>query len=151
MNKYKYYSVIVIAFCILISLGIGINGYYEYQKLKSSQSALEHYKTAPKNLLSPEPDSFNQAYTSSTTKLIIPKIGLDCWIRSDTVNAYDSVYHYAESVLPGQNGECGLLGHRTTYSGPFKKLGSLKIDDQVIIEDLTLSKRYVYKVTTNGK
>ncbi|HSO26179.1 MAG TPA: sortase, partial [Methanobacteriaceae archaeon] len=99
----------------------------------------------------PDPSSFNQAYTSTTTKLIIPKIGLDCWIRSDTVNAYDSVYHYPESVLPGQNGECGLLGHRTIYSGPFKKLGNLKIGDQVIIEDLTLSKRYVYKVTSNGK
>jgi sortase A len=151
MNKYKTYSVIIIAICIVISLGIGITGYYEYQKLKSSQSALEHYKTAPKNLLNPEPGSFNNAYVSTTTKLIIPHIGLNCWVRSDTVNAYDSVYHYAESVLPGQNGECGLLGHRTTYSGPFKKLGSLRIGDEVIIEDLVLSKKYTYKVTSNGK
>ncbi len=151
MNKYKNYSVAIIAICIVISLGIGIIGYYEFQKMKDSQAALEHYKNAPKNLLNPDTSSKNSVYASNTAKLIIPKIGLNCWIRSDTVNAYNSVYHYSESVSPGQPGECGLLGHRTTYSGPFKKLGTLKVGDQVIIEDLILSKKYIYKVSSNGK
>jgi sortase A len=151
MNKYKTYSVAIIAVCMVISLGIAIIGYYEFQQLKDSQAALEHYKTAPKNLLDPDASSTNSAYVSNTAKLIIPKIGLNCWIRSDTVNAYNSVYHYSESVYAGNPGECGFLGHRTTYSGPFKKLGTLKVGDQVIIEDLILSKKYIYEVSSNGK
>jgi sortase A len=66
------------------------------------------------------------------------------------VNAYNAVYHYPESVYPGQPGECGILGHRTTYSGLFKNLGTLQIGDKVIIVDTVMKKRYTYEVTSNG-
>lgn len=83
-------------------------------------------------------------------KLLIPKINLECRIRSDTVNAYDSVYHYPESVYPGENGECGLMGHRTMYSAPLNKIDELKPGDLVIIHDFLTSKKYIYKVVSNG-
>lgn len=151
MNKYKTYSAAIVVIGIVFCLGMGVISYYKFQDLKKSQAALDNYKAAPKDVLEPTVSASNGTYSSNSAKLVIPKMGLNCWIRSDTVNAYNSVYHYSESVLPGQNGECGLLGHRTTYSGPFKKIGTLKVGDQVIIEDLSLSKKYIYKVTSNGK
>jgi len=75
---------------------------------------------------------------------------VDATIRSDTVNAYNSIYHYPESVNPGQSGECEFLSHRTKYSGLFGKLGSLKVGDEVIVKDYSSNKKYIYKVTSNG-
>ena len=83
-------------------------------------------------------------------ELMIPKLGVDCNIRSDTVNAYDAVYHYPESVDFGQPGEIGLLGHRTTYSHLFLNIASLQIGDKAIIIDPTIQKKYTYAVTSNG-
>ena len=88
------------------------------------------------------------SYTNA--QLIIPKLNVTATIRSDTVNAYNSVYHYPASVMPGKAGECGILGHRTKYSGLFKNIASLKAGDQAIIKDFTQRKKYVYEVTSNG-
>jgi sortase A len=41
------------------------------------------------------------------------------------------VGHFLQSVLPGENNNCVLSGHRDTV---FKKLGSLKIGDQLITQ-----------------
>jgi len=84
-------------------------------------------------------------------KISIPKLGVNCGISSDTVNDYNTVYHYTESVSPGENGECGLLGHRTTYSAPFAYIRILKPGDLVIIYDEINRKRYNYLVESNGQ
>lgn len=81
--------------------------------------------------------------------LKIPRLGVNCSIRSDTVNAYNAAYHYPESVALGQPGECGLMSHRTTYSALFRHLDWLKIGDNVIVTDLMRTK-YTYSVTSNG-
>lgn len=81
--------------------------------------------------------------------LKIPRLSVDCSIRSDTVNAYNAAYHYPESASIGQLGECGLMSHRTTYSALFRHLDWLKIGDKVILTDLKRTK-YTYSVTSNG-
>ncbi|BAW30827.1 MAG TPA: class E sortase [Methanothermobacter sp.] len=149
MRKYKIYSIIIILTCIIISSLIVVKGYQDFEKLKKSQKHLEEYKNAPKELLNPEIPTTTEH--TIIGKLIIPSIGLEVWIREDTVNAYDSVYHYPESVMPGEPGDCGILGHRTRYSGPFQLIGNLKPGDTVIIEDMQTSKRYIYKVVSNGQ
>jgi sortase A len=151
MSKNQVYYTGIIIVCLIFSLGLGITGYYEFQKLKSSENTntLDNYKAAPEKLLDPEPDQV-QAYKAPNFRLVIPKIGLESKIRSDTVNAYDYVYHYDKSVMPGQPGECAFLGHRTTYSAPFRKIGSLKKGDEVIIKDLSIAKKYTYEVSSNG-
>lgn len=144
--------ILILSICVLICFGIFFTGYNDFQKLKSSQTSLQKYKNAPKNLL--EPDVvFNGGTTQNTLSylMIIPKMDLEVYIRSDTVNAYDSVYHYPESVMPGQGGDCGILGHRTRYSGPFNKIARLEPGDKVIIKDLILSKKYTYQVVSNGE
>jgi sortase A len=148
MSKYKFISFAIILLCLIISLKIIIAGLEQLEELKVTKDKLEMFKNNP-NLLDPKIDSANGF--SYTSQLLIPKIGADYWIRSDTVNAYNSVYHYPESVYPGEKGECAILGHRTTYSGPFHNLGSLKVGDQVIINDQVLSKQFIYKVFSNGK
>jgi len=152
MRKYKFLSVIVILACILIASGIIIVAYEKSLELNAARASIETYKikkSAPVDILDPTIIKGNTNFISA--KLVIPKIDVNGIIRSDTVNGYNTVYHYPESVLPGQSGECGLLSHRTKYSGLFGKLGSLDVGDEVIIKDYTVSKKYVYKVTSNGK
>jgi sortase A len=82
--------------------------------------------------------------------LDIPSIGANFGIRSDTVNAYDSVYHYSKSVYPGENGKSGLMGHHTHYSAPFMNINLLKKGDKIIINDFLTLKKYIYTVNYNG-
>lgn len=147
MRKYKLYSTLIFSICVLISLSIVLIAFEEYPKVIKAQDSLKTYQermSSPVDALNPD---ISGSYTG---ELIIPKLGVDCTIRSDTVNAYNAVYHYPESVKPGQPGECGILGHRTTYSGLFKNISSLEIGDKVIVKDSTLKKEYTYSVTSNG-
>jgi sortase A len=119
------------------------------QQVSDAGNTLKAYKermSSPVNALDPSAASI--AMTNG--ELIIPKLDVDCTIRSDTVNAYDSVYHYPESATYGQPGECAILGHRTTYSGIFKNIGDLEPGDEIIVKDLILKKKYTYQVTSNG-
>lgn len=149
MSKYRLYSILIISVCALISLSILTIVYESYPKVINAQNNVKNYQEKMSNPV----DALDPNGLSGSTyvgELVIPKLGVDCTIRSDTVNAYNAVYHYPESVAPGQAGECGILGHRTTYSGLFKNIGSLQIGDQVIIRDSVLKKEYIYAVTSNG-
>lgn len=153
MRNSRLISVVIILICLLVCCSIIMVAYSDFNKLKSSQARLEHYKNAPRDLLDPDisPQAESRAGGSTILgRLIIPRLDLNVMIRTDTVNAYNSVYHYTESVMPGSNGDCGLLGHRTTYSGPFRHITSLKVGDTVIIQDEILSKKYVYQVVSTG-
>jgi sortase A len=151
MIKYKLLSIIVVLGCIMLSLAIIIDGYQKSQELSAYQTNLYLHgnKSAPVNVLFPTTTNSLSGSTDQY-RLVIPKMGVNARISSVTVNGYNTVYHYPESVEPGQNGECGLLSHRTKYSGLFGKLGSLRPGDEVIIKDYSISKKYVYKVTSNG-
>jgi len=148
MLRYKFLSVMIVLGCLFFSLNMVITGYEKLQEIESVKTQINSYESS--DVLDPESRSSGAHVMSSVLELEIPKIDLECQIRSDTVNAYNSVYHYPESVEPGKNGECGLLGHRTTYSGPFRKIGKLDPGDLVIIKDIVKSKKYTYKVTSNG-
>ncbi len=96
----------------------------------------------------------NTPSASTTTviwaSVIIPSIKVSWNIRSDTVNEYNSVYHYNESYYPEQNGTCGLLGHHTIYSAPFAEIDQLKTGDSVVIDDYLTQREYIYQVYSNG-
>ena len=149
MKRYSIYSFLIIVACVVLSVGIVMAAYSQYQELQTAQKSIKDYKermSNPVNAL--DPTSSVAGYLNYD--LIIPKLGISCNIRGDTVNAYNAVYHYPESVMPGKPGECGFLGHRTTYSGLFTNISSLKVGDEVIIRDYILQKKYVYQVTSNG-
>jgi len=152
MLKYKILSVAIIVMSILICSVIIINAFEKSSLLNSYNAALQAQgnKSKPINVLNPTITGPTSTGRIGRSRLIIPKIGVDSSIRSDTVNAYNAVYHYPESVDPGKSGECGFLSHRTKYSGLFGKLGSLKVGDEVIVKDYSSNKKYIYKVTSNG-
>jgi len=41
--------------------------------------------------------------------------------------------HYVGTSMPGQAGNVGIAGHRTTYGAPFNNLDHLAINDQIIL------------------
>lgn len=153
MLKYKILSAAIILGCILISLSIIMAGYEKSQELSSYNAALQTYgnKSSPINALNPTITKSSSNGGLTNCMIVIPKMGVNAKISTTTVNAYNTVYHYPESVNPGQPGECGFLSHRTKYSGLFGKLGSLEVGDEVIVKDYSSNKKYTYKVTSNGQ
>lgn len=80
-------------------------------------------------------------------KLVIPKMGANINIRSDTLNANNAVYHYPKSVYFGTPGECAMIGHRTTWTAPMNKIHTLTTGDLIYIYDYTARKisTYIYQ------
>ncbi|HEX3014459.1 MAG TPA: class E sortase [Methanobacterium sp.] len=151
MSKYKILAAAIVLICIIVSSVIIIVGYEKSQELNAYKNNLylRGDGSAPVNILNPTSNSLSGS-TSDEYRIVIPKMGVNAKINSASVNGYNTVYHYPESAEPGQNGECGLLSHRTHYSGLFRGLGTLRPGDEVIIKDYTISKKYIYKVTSNG-
>lgn len=150
MRKYRILSFLVLFICAVFAFNMLFILMDKMQEVEAAQKSVKNYKermSAPVDALDP---NTNSAMAVTSGELIIPKINVDCSIRSDTVNAYDAVYHYPQSAAFGQPGECGILGHRTTYSGLFNDIGNLEPGDKVIIKDLILKKVYTYEVTSNG-
>jgi len=149
ISKYKIASVLIVLFCVLLATSIAIAGFQQMKNVTKAQNAVKEYKermSNPVNAL--DPTDFSGSYMNA--QLYIPKLNVVAAIRSDTVNGYNIVYHYPESVMPGKPGECGILGHRTKYSGLFTNIASLKPGDKAIIRDFIQRKKFVYQLTSNG-
>jgi sortase A len=80
--------------------------------------------------------------------LVIPRIGLDVFVVQG-VGENDlrrGPGHYPQTVLPGQNGNAAIAGHRTTYGAPFYSLNELKTGDPISLTD-TAGRTFVYRVS----
>lgn len=153
MRRYRVLSIVIIVGCLLFSISGMFIIFDKMQEANSAQQSVKKYKermSAPVDVLNPL-TSNAAAAAAPNAKLVIPKLGVDCYIRTDTVNVYNAVYHYPQSAAFGQPGEAGILGHRTTYSALFKNINSLAPGDRVIVKDLVLKKVYTYQVTSNGE
>ncbi|WP_344245695.1 class E sortase [Actinocorallia libanotica] len=53
--------------------------------------------------------------------------------------------HYPGTAMPGQVGNTVFSGHRTTYGGPFNRVGELVAGDQILVDTATAT--HVYRVT----
>ncbi|WP_226671511.1 class D sortase [Metabacillus litoralis] len=75
--------------------------------------------------------------------LIIPKLeaSLPIYHGTDEDELEKGVGHYAESVLPGDDDNSVLSGHRDTV---FRELGEVGVGDSLIVE--TKSETFTYKV-----
>jgi sortase A len=81
-------------------------------------------------------------------RLEAPSIGLD-WIVVSGVGVDElkkGPGHYPDTPLPGQGGNVGIAGHRTTYGAPFFRIDELTPGADIILTSTT-GDRYVYKVT----
>lgn len=77
----------------------------------------------------------------------IPAMGIDQVIVSgtQTQDLRQGPGHYTGTPLPGQAGNSGVAGHRTTYGHPFYSLSVLKVGDPVVLT--TVQGVFVYDTT----
>lgn len=78
------------------------------------------------------------------TRLQIPKIKLDVLVVEGTTPAAlrAGAGHYPSTPLPGEAGNVGIAGHRTTFGRPFNHLDELGPGDEVIL--ITPFKKFHY-------
>src|SRR4051794_1451807 len=79
------------------------------------------------------------------TLLRTPKIGVKILVVQGTTPAAlrAGAGHYVNTPLPGEAGNVGIAGHRTTFARPFNRLDELKPGDTVSLE--TPFATYTYK------
>lgn len=80
------------------------------------------------------------------TRLKIPKLGVDVLVVEGTTLAAlkAGAGHYPETPLPGESGNVGIAGHRTTYGRPFNQLDRMTAGDKVLL--ITPFAQYTYAV-----
>ena len=52
--------------------------------------------------------------------------------------------HYSQTALPGNPGNAGIAGHRTTYGSPFNRIDELVPGDEIVVT--TVQGEFVYRV-----
>lgn len=79
--------------------------------------------------------------------LRIPAIALDAAVVEgvDPAHLKRGPGHYPRTPMPGEGGNVGIAGHRTTYGKPFWALDQLVPGDEIFLR--TREGRFVYRVT----
>ncbi len=69
--------------------------------------------------------------------IVIPSIGVDSYVVQGVAenDLMQGPGHYPGTPLPGQDGNVGIAGHRTTYGAPFFQLGRLRAGAWIYITD----------------
>ncbi|HWH29219.1 MAG TPA: sortase [Mycobacteriales bacterium] len=70
------------------------------------------------------------------TRMRIPKLGVDVLVVEGTTPSAlrAGAGHYVETPLPGEPGNVGIAGHRTTYGRPLNRMDELGPGDVVELE-----------------
>lgn len=79
--------------------------------------------------------------------LVIPAIGLSRYVVQgvDETDLQMGPGHYPGTPLPGQQGNVGIAGHRTTFGAPFFSLNEVAHGDLILLTD-TSGTTWVYDV-----
>ena len=83
--------------------------------------------------------------------IVIPKMSLDSPLFEmanceDQANLDRGPCHIGGTAPPGAAGNCAIAGHRSTYTRPFRQMGSLVVDDEIAITGISGTK-YTYRVS----
>jgi sortase A len=108
---------------------------------RASQSKLKKQGLAPISVPPPSPAASAPDATASTptgqaiAHLVIPKIGVDKYVVDgvSTSQLRQGPGHYPGTPSPGQPGNAGIAGHRTTYGAPFYRLNELQPGDAIVV------------------
>ena len=163
MNKFKILWSKITTFkalsIVFMGVGIGIIVFAAYSIWSQSNYSV---KAVPSHISKATTKTVTKAITKVATKMVnkklysvYPKDGDN--IGSLTMTTLDQklpivegtdenelkkgVGHFTQSVLPGEKDNCVLSGHRDTV---FRKIGNLKIGDQLIVQ--TSAGIFTYKV-----
>jgi sortase A len=94
------------------------------------------------------PASPSPALGSAIAHLVIPKIHLDKYVIQGIGESdlQQGPGHYPQTVMPGQDGNAAIAGHRTTYGAPFFDLDKLAVGDTISLTN-TADQTFVYRVS----
>jgi sortase A len=121
---------------LLAVIGVGMLAYpfatNLYQGRLQTKLAIEFERPAIKQAYS----EGELAVGDPMTRLKIPAIDVSTVVvEGTTASALRAgAGHYVNTPLPGETGNVGIAGHRTTYGKPFADLDRLKPGDEVILE-----------------
>ena len=98
------------------------------------QSKLEHQFAAPTTI-----DDYRLhriKVGEGLTRLRIPRIGLSVIVVEGSTPAAlrHGAGHYISTPLPGEEGNVGIAGHRTTYGKPFNRLDEMQPGDKIYLD-----------------
>ena len=87
------------------------------------------------------------------TRLIIPKMKVDVLVVEGTTPAAlkAGAGHYPNTPLPGDAGNVGIAGHRTTYGRPFNKLDTMTTGDVAYLVTPFHTYTYTVQPSFDGK
>ncbi len=86
------------------------------------------------------------------TRIAIPGVDVDTVVVSGTSPAAlrAGAGHYPSTVLPGQDGNVGIAGHRTTYGRPFNRIDEMAVGDEVWLQTPVGDFEYVVSAPPTG-
>lgn len=140
-------------FMIVIGLAMITYSLYEYMPQfligEHGEESVKQALAQEKQQTEPQ-DSKQQLYPTRPKmdekfgELVIPQLEavLPIVEGTDPDQLERGIGHYSKSVLPGEDDNSVLSGHRDTV---FRKLGQLKIDDELIVK--TTAGTFTYKIT----
>jgi sortase A len=135
--------------------GTSISQHHQQQQLQSAFEASVHAHHAASRPVSSGPVliAANKvvppaAEGTAVAQLQIPAIGLSEYVVSGTAEGdlAKGPGHYIGTATPGQEGNVGIAGHRTTNGAPFNRLGQLVVGDPIYLTTLT-GERLTYIVS----
>ncbi len=132
---------------LLAVIGVGMLAYpfatNLYQDRLQTKLAIEFERPGLKQAYS----EGELAIGDPMTRLKIPAIDVSTVVvEGTTASALRAgAGHYVNTPLPGEAGNVGIAGHRTTYGKPFADLDRLKPGDDIILE--TPIGAHVYRVS----
>lgn len=86
------------------------------------------------------------------TRIRIPRIGLDVVVVEGSTPAAlrNGAGHYVSTPLPGDIGNVGIAGHRTTYGRPFNRLDEVQPGDKIYLDTPFATFEYTSVKTWDG-
>ncbi|MFV0316770.1 MAG: class E sortase [Microthrixaceae bacterium] len=120
-------------------------GQYAQSIGADSEAALEEVVAQPVGTPSDEPPP-NPEPGEPVGVIEIPRIELARVMVQGTSRAdlKKGPGHYIGTPMPGQPGNVGIAGHRTTYGAPFNRIDELQVGDEIVVS--TSQGRFTYKV-----
>ena len=140
------FGVLVLLFVAFELWGTGLHEAKAQHRLKKEVAPFVEAARHPPSPTAPTTVPERPVPGDAVALLQIPKIGLEKAVV-EGVGVPDlkkAPGHYPQTPLPGQPGNAGIAGHRTTYGAPFWSLDELHAGDQIVVT--TRQGRFLYRV-----
>lgn len=143
---------LTIIWVVLLTAGVGMFAYPFATDLYTHrlQTQLEHQFTSPQTI---EDYRLHRVKIGEgLTRIRIPKIGLIVVVvQGTTPSALQAgAGHYISTPLPGELGNVGIAGHRTTFGKPFNRLDEVAPGDKIYLDTPFATFEYTAVATWDG-